>query len=61
MSYILNILIYVGMILLDNLLQYFLFIIMIDLSSTFDSNFVASECHIVADCNGCVLGIKWKA
>jgi hypothetical protein len=42
-------------------LQYFLFIIMIDLSSTFDSNFVASECHIVADCNGCVLGIKWKA
>jgi hypothetical protein len=33
-------LICVGMILLDNLLQCFLFIIMIDLSSTFDSTIV---------------------
>jgi hypothetical protein len=33
-SYILNMLIYVGMILLDNLLQYLLFIAMIDLSKT---------------------------
>jgi hypothetical protein len=37
MSYILNMLICVGMILLDNLLQYFLSIIMIDLSRTYDS------------------------
>jgi hypothetical protein len=41
MSYILNILLYVVMILLDNLLQYFLFIIMIDLSSIFDSTVVS--------------------
>jgi hypothetical protein len=34
MSYILNMLICVGMILLDNLLQCFLFIAMIDLSKT---------------------------
>jgi hypothetical protein len=34
MSYILNILICVGIILLDNLLQYLLFITMIDLSRT---------------------------
>jgi hypothetical protein len=37
MSYILNMLICVGMILLDNLLQYLLFIAMIDLSRTYDS------------------------
>jgi hypothetical protein len=37
MSYILNMLIYVGMILLDNLLQYLLFIVVIDLSITCDS------------------------
>jgi hypothetical protein len=37
MSYILNMLIYVGIILLDNLLQCFMFITMIDLSRTFDS------------------------
>jgi hypothetical protein len=37
MSYILNMLIYVGMILLDNLLQYLLFIAMIDLSSIYGS------------------------
>jgi hypothetical protein len=35
MSYILNMLICVGMILLDNLLQCFLFIAMIDLSKTY--------------------------
>jgi hypothetical protein len=35
MSYIFNMLICVGMILLDNLLQYFLFIAMIDLSRTY--------------------------
>jgi hypothetical protein len=40
MSYILNMLIYVGMILLDNLLQYFLFIVVIDLSSNFDNTVV---------------------
>jgi hypothetical protein len=34
MSYIFNMLIVVGMILLDNLLQYLLFIAMIDLSRT---------------------------
>jgi hypothetical protein len=34
MSYILNMLICVGMIFLDNLVQYLLFIIMIDLSRT---------------------------
>jgi hypothetical protein len=37
MSYILNLMIRVGMILLDNLLQYFLLIAVIDLSSIFDS------------------------
>jgi hypothetical protein len=37
MSYILNILICVCMILLDSLLQCFLFIVVIDLSSTFHS------------------------
>jgi hypothetical protein len=37
MSYIFNILICVGMILLDNLLQYLLFIAMIDLSRTCDT------------------------
>jgi hypothetical protein len=37
MSYILNMLICVGLILLDNLLQYLLFIIVIDLSTTYDS------------------------
>jgi hypothetical protein len=35
MCYILNMLIFVGMILLDNLLQYLLFITMIDLSRTY--------------------------
>jgi hypothetical protein len=37
MSYIVNMLIYVGMILLDNLLQCLLFNAMIDLSRTYDS------------------------
>jgi hypothetical protein len=37
MSYILNMLIYVGIILLDNLFQCLLFITMIDLSRTYDS------------------------
>jgi hypothetical protein len=37
MSYILDMLIYVGTILLDNLLQYLLFIAMIDLSRICDS------------------------
>jgi hypothetical protein len=37
MSYILNILIYVVMILLDSLLKYFIFITVIDLSNTFVS------------------------
>jgi hypothetical protein len=37
MSYILNILICIDMILLNNLLQYLLFIGMIDLSKTYDS------------------------
>jgi hypothetical protein len=37
MSYLLNILICVGMILLDNLLQYLLFIVMKHLSRTYDS------------------------
>jgi hypothetical protein len=37
MSYILNMLFYVDMILLDNLLQYLLFIIVIDLSKTYDN------------------------
>jgi hypothetical protein len=37
MPYIFNILIYVGMILLDNLLQCLLFIAMINLSRTYDS------------------------
>jgi hypothetical protein len=41
MSYILNILICVGMILLDNLLQCFMFIVVIDLSCTFDSTIVS--------------------
>jgi hypothetical protein len=46
MSYILNILICVGMILLDSLVQCFLFIIMIDLSSTFD-NTVVLICNLL--------------
>jgi hypothetical protein len=33
----LSMMIYVGMILLDNLLQYLIFIVMIDLSSTHDN------------------------
>jgi hypothetical protein len=37
MSYIVNMLIYVGMVLLDNLLQCLLFNAMIDLSRTYDS------------------------
>jgi hypothetical protein len=37
MSYILNMFIYVGMILVDNLLQYFMFIIVIYLSSTLNN------------------------
>jgi predicted small integral membrane protein len=37
MSYLLHMLIYVGMILLDNLLEYLLFIAMIDLYRTCDS------------------------
>jgi hypothetical protein len=37
MSYILNILIYVVIILLDSLLKYFIFIAVIDLSNTFVS------------------------
>jgi hypothetical protein len=37
MSYLLHMLIHVGMILIDNLLQCLLFITMIDLSRTFDS------------------------
>jgi hypothetical protein len=37
MSYILNMLICVGMILLDNLLQYLLFIVVIDLFIIYDS------------------------
>jgi hypothetical protein len=37
MSYIFNMLIYVDLILLDNRLQYLLFIAMIDLSRTYDS------------------------
>jgi hypothetical protein len=41
MSYILNVLICVDIILLDNLLQYLIFIVVIDLSSTFDSNTVS--------------------
>jgi hypothetical protein len=41
MSYILNILIYVGMIPLDSLLQWFLFVVMIDLSGTFESTVVS--------------------
>jgi hypothetical protein len=41
MSYILNMLICVGMILLDNLLQCFMFIVIINLSSTFDSTVVS--------------------
>ena len=40
MSYILSILICIGMILLDNLLKYFLFIAMTDLSRTCDSTAV---------------------
>jgi hypothetical protein len=44
MSYILNMLIYVGVILLDNLLQYLLFIVMMDLSRTYDST--ASLIHL---------------
>jgi hypothetical protein len=40
MSYILNILIYVGMILLVNLLQYLLFITIINLSRTYDSTVI---------------------
>jgi hypothetical protein len=40
MSYILNIFICVVMILLDNLLQYFLFILVIDPSSPFSSTAV---------------------
>jgi hypothetical protein len=46
MSYILNILICVGMILLDSLLQCFLFIFVIDLSITFD-NIVVSICNLL--------------
>jgi hypothetical protein len=41
MSYILNILICIGMILLDSLLQCFMFIVVIDLSSNFDSSVVS--------------------
>jgi hypothetical protein len=41
MSYILNISICVGMILLDILLQWFLFITVIDLASIFHSTFVS--------------------
>jgi hypothetical protein len=37
MSYIFNMLICVGIILLDNLLQCFLFIVMIDLSRTYET------------------------
>jgi hypothetical protein len=37
MSYIFNLLIYVSMILLDNLLQYFLFIVIIDLFRTYST------------------------
>jgi hypothetical protein len=37
MSYIFNLLIYVSMILLDNLLQCFLFIVMIDLFRTYST------------------------
>jgi hypothetical protein len=48
MSYILNMLIYVGMILLDNLLQYFLFISIIDLSRTCD-------CIATLICNALVM------
>jgi hypothetical protein len=40
MSYILNVLICVDMILLDNLLQYFMFIDVIDLSSTFNNTII---------------------
>jgi hypothetical protein len=40
MSYILNILICVGMILLDSVLQCFMFIALIDLSSIFDRTIV---------------------
>jgi hypothetical protein len=40
MSYKLNILICVGMILLDSPLQCFLFIVVIDLSSTFNSTVI---------------------
>jgi hypothetical protein len=40
MFYILNMLIYVGMILLNNLLQCFLFIVVINPSSTFNSTTV---------------------
>jgi hypothetical protein len=40
MSYILNILICIGMILLDSLLKYFMFNVVIDLSSTFDNTVV---------------------
>jgi hypothetical protein len=45
MSYILNILICVGMILLDRLLQWFPFIVGVDLASTIDSTF-ASICNL---------------
>jgi hypothetical protein len=40
MSYILDMLIYVGMVLLDNILQYLLLIAMIDISRTCDSNVI---------------------
>jgi hypothetical protein len=46
MSYILNILVCVGMILLDSLLQCFLFITVVDLSSNFDST-VVSICNLL--------------
>jgi hypothetical protein len=44
MSYILSMLICLGMILLDNMLEYFLFIVVIYLSSTFD-------CTTISICN----------
>jgi hypothetical protein len=40
MSYILNMLIYVGMILLNNLLQYFLFVVVINLRRNCESTIV---------------------
>jgi hypothetical protein len=46
MSYILNILICVDMIMLGSMLQCFMFIVVIDLSSTFDSTIV-SICNLL--------------